>query len=113
MALASGVTEPGDVLKVFADYVSGYAVEGGIDENGRHNFAISLAANQILDAEDNGVLLAALNAHTAPLRERVAELERELESIADFANGEGDVGNIIARRARAALSPGSQDGKKG
>ena len=87
-ALASGVTEPGaleqQAWNLYYD---------------RH----AKVAEEIVES---------LMIFAAPLRERVAELGRELESIADFANGEGDVGNIIARRARAALSPDSQDGKK-
>ena len=88
-ALASGVTEPGTLeQQAWNLYYDRHAK----------------VAEEIVES---------LMIFAAPLRERVAELERELESIADFANGEGDVGNIIARRARAALSPDSQDGKKG
>ena len=88
-ALASGVTEPGML------------------EQQAWNLYYDRHAKVAEEIVESLIIFA------APLRERVAELERELESIADFANGEGDVGNIIARRARAALSPDSQDGKKG
>lgn len=41
----------------------------------------------------------------AALTARVAKLEHALDTIAGFAPGNGDVCEIIARRARAALAP--------
>lgn len=56
------------------------------------------ASKEIMDAMMSGA------AEIAKLRAQRDELLDELSSIAAFAAGEGDVCEIIARRARAAVA---------
>jgi regulator of replication initiation timing len=50
-------------------------------------------------------LTAQLNRENIALKAENERLRATLSEIEDFARGEGDVGNIVARKAAAALRP--------
>lgn len=60
-----------------------------------------------------GAAHRALAAEVARLRTQNAELVETLASIANFAPGNGDVCEIIAKRARAALSRATKESGNG
>ena len=62
---AQKVSAQQEILKAIAGFVSGYAIADPKPGDKAYNFAISVAATQVLDPEDNVLLVEALNKFVA------------------------------------------------
>jgi hypothetical protein len=83
-----------------------YVNSKGVEIHAKCNTEISALIEQLLclttECEQNGKLIQDTYQLLKKREEQVRSLREELHTIADFAVGNGDVCEIIARRARAA-----------